>query len=90
VLCRSQKIEKYLVHTQYFRFYEVPNGAYFNLESVYLEKLGKLTMLITQNQVFLIAFSPGFMAMPVIQPQKIRASLFSDLKMVKYIAIVLS
>ena len=35
-------------------------------------------MLITQNQVFLIALSPGFVAMPVMQPQKMRAALFLD------------
>jgi hypothetical protein len=32
-------------------------------------------MLITQNQVFLIAFSPGFVAMPVMRPGKM---LFLD------------
>ena len=35
-------------------------------------------MLITQNQVFLIAFSPGFVAMPVMRPRKMRAALFLD------------
>ena len=33
-------------------------------------------MLITQNQVFLIAFSPGFVAMPVMRPRKIFIYLF--------------
>ena len=28
-------------------------------------------MLITQNQIFLIAFSPGFVAIPVMRPRKI-------------------
>ena len=35
-------------------------------------------MLITQNQVFLIAFSPGFVAIPIILPRKMRAALFLD------------
>ena len=35
-------------------------------------------MLITQNQVFLIAFSPGLVAMPVMPPRKMRAALFLD------------
>ena len=35
-------------------------------------------MLITQNQVFLIAFSPGFVAMAVMRPRKMRAALFLD------------
>jgi hypothetical protein len=35
-------------------------------------------MLITQNQVFLIAFSPGFMAMPVMRPRKMRAAVVLD------------
>ena len=35
-------------------------------------------MLITQNQIFLIPFSPGFVAMPVMRPQKMRAALFLD------------
>ena len=35
-------------------------------------------MLITQNQVFLIAFSPGFVAITVMQPRKMRAALFLD------------
>ena len=37
-------------------------------------------MLITQNQVFLIAFSPGFVVMPVMRPRKIRAALTLDTK----------
>jgi hypothetical protein len=58
VLCKSQKIEKYLVRTQYFGPYEVPNGAYFNVESVYLEKLRKLNL----SQEFDYAHhpNPGF------------------------------
>ena len=35
-------------------------------------------MLITQNQFFLIVFSPGFEAIPVMRPQKMRAALFLD------------
>jgi hypothetical protein len=35
-------------------------------------------MLITQNQVFLIDFSPGFVAMPVMRPPKMRAALFLE------------
>jgi hypothetical protein len=71
-------LEKNLVHAQYFGFSEVLNGAYFNVESVYLENrlIKNLTMLVTQNQVFLIAFSPGFVALPVMRPQKMRAQHF--------------
>ena len=29
------------IHTQYFGFYGVPNGAYLNVESVHLEKFRK-------------------------------------------------
>ena len=35
-------------------------------------------MLITQNQVFLIAFLPGFVAIPVMRPLKMCAALFLD------------
>ena len=35
-------------------------------------------MLITQNQVFLIAFSPVFVAIPVMRPRKMRTALFLD------------
>ena len=35
-------------------------------------------MLITQNQVYLIAFSPGFVAIPVMRPRKMRAALLLD------------
>jgi hypothetical protein len=35
-------------------------------------------MLVTQNQVFLIAFSPGFVAIPVMRPRKMRAALFLE------------
>jgi hypothetical protein len=35
-------------------------------------------MLIIQNQVFLIAFSPGFVAIPIMPPRKMRAALFLD------------
>ena len=35
-------------------------------------------MLIIQNQVFLNAFSPGFVAIPVRRPRKMRAALFLD------------
>ena len=35
-------------------------------------------MLITQNQVFLIAFLPGFVAITVMRPRKMRAALFLD------------
>ena len=35
-------------------------------------------MLIIQNQVFLIAFSPEFVAIPVMRPRKMRAALFLD------------
>ena len=45
-------------------------------------------MLITQNQVFLIAFSPGFVAIPVMRPRKMRAELFLDTERVK-IAMIL-
>jgi hypothetical protein len=80
VLCKSQKIEKNLAHTQYFGFYEVTNRAYFNVESVYLEKLRKSnkSIPITQNQVFLIAFSARFVAMAVMRARKIGVALFLD------------
>ena len=35
-------------------------------------------MLITQNQIFLTAFSHGFVAIPVMRPRKMRAALFLD------------
>ena len=35
-------------------------------------------MLIIPNQIFLIAFSPGFVAIPVMRPRKMRAALFLD------------
>jgi hypothetical protein len=35
-------------------------------------------MLIIQNQDFPIAFSPGFVAIPVMLPRKMRAALFLD------------
>jgi hypothetical protein len=35
-------------------------------------------MLIIQNQVFPIVFSPGFVAITVMRPQKMRAALFLD------------
>jgi hypothetical protein len=35
-------------------------------------------MLVTQNRVFLIAFSLGFVAMPVMRPRKTHAALVLD------------
>jgi hypothetical protein len=53
------------------------------IESVYLEKLRKLNTVSQEfdyahhpNQIFLTAFSSGFVAMPVMRPRKMRAAFF--------------